>query len=477
MPRRLALLAASSVLFASAAAAAPSTAPAAKPPAVAPTAGPAAGSGATPVVMIIIDTLRADHLACYGAPWRTPAIDGLARDGVLFRHCFATAPITLPSTASIYTGRLPYHHGTITGEYAHLPDAEVTLAERMAEAGYATAGFVSIVFLTERYGLDQGFARLELLDQGPNHRDADSVTRLGTEYAAANAGKPFFLLLHYYDVHSPYAPPAPFDRMYYEGNEKAPGEPVLTFLRSAKNRTDKRNDWNYRWLEGVTDLQFGVRQYAAGVSYADMHVGRVLEALRRAGLYERALIVLCADHGEHLGEHDIWFTHYVPYQEVLHVPLIVKLPGNRQAGLAIEEPVSNLDIAPTILETIGRPAPAEIDGRSLVGVMNGQRSRKPSLVVAEQGNLPTRFSKALVEWPWKLLLFRTGAREVYELYDLSADPAETRDLAAANPAVRQRLRKSLWKLFDRGKPLVADTRSRPVTVDAETDRQLRALGY
>lgn len=477
MTRRLALLAASAVLLASVAAAAPPVAPPATSPAVAQATGPAASAGAAPVVMIIIDTLRADHLACYGASWRTPAIDGLARDGVLFRHCFATAPITLPSTASIYTGRLPYRHGTITGEYARLPDAEVTLAERLAEAGYATAGFVSIVFLTGRYGLDQGFARLELLDQGPNHRDADSVTRLGAEYAAANAGAPFFLLLHYYDVHSPYTPPAPFDRMYYEGNEKAPGEPVLTFLRSAKNRTDKRNDWNYRWLEGVTDLQFGVRQYAAGVSYVDMHVGRVLEALRGAGLYDRALIVLCADHGEHLGEHDIWFTHYVPYQEVLHVPLIVKLPGNRRAGVTVDEPVSNLDIVPTILEAVGRPEPAGIDGRSLVGVMNGQRSRKPSLLAAEQGNLTTRFSKALVEWPWKLLLFRAGAREVYELYDLSADPAETRDLAAVNPAVRQRLRRSLWKIFDRGKPLVADTRSRPVTVDAETDRQLKALGY
>lgn len=472
MPRRLALLAASTVLFASLALAAPP----ATPPAPAPTAAPA-DAGAIPVVMIIIDTLRADHLACYGSPWQTPAIDGLARDGVLFRRCFATAPITLPSTASIYTGRLPYHHGTVTGDYARLPEAEVTLAERMTEAGYATAGFVSIVFLTERYGLDQGFARLELLDQGPNHRDADAVTRLGTEYAAAHAGAPFFLLLHYYDVHSPYAPPAPFDRMYYHGDEKAPGEPVLAFLRSAKNRTDKRNDWNYRWLEGVTDLQFGVRQYAAGVSYVDMHVGRVLESLRRAGLYERALIVLCADHGEHLGEHDIWFTHYVPYQEVLHVPLIVKLPGNRQAGLAIDEPVSNLDIAPTILETIGRPAPAGIDGRSLAGVMSGQRSRQPSLVAAEQGNLPTRFSKALVEWPWKLLLFRTGVREVCELYDLGADPAETRDLATTQPAARNRLRTALWKLFDRGKPLVADTRTRPVTVDAETDRQLKALGY
>lgn len=437
----------------------------------------AAAADRPPVVLMIIDTLRGDHLGCAGREGlRTPAIDGLARDGVRFASCSSTAPWTLPSVASIYTGRIAWRHGAVGGQHARLPDGEITLAERLADAGYATGGFATINYLDAKFGMAQGFERFELLTAGRGEREADRVANLGAKFATGHAGAPFFLMLHWFDVHAPYRPPAPYDRMYYAGDEKAPGKPITDFLLSDANRARNRESGLYEWLVGVTDLQYPVRQYAAGVSYVDAQVGRVLDALRRAGLYDRALIVLCADHGEHLGEHDIWFTHYLPYQEALHVPLIVKLPGNREAGRVVDAPVSTLDIAPTIAELAGLPAPADVDGRSLVPALAGAEHGR-SLLLAEQGSFDRGFSKSLVEWPWKLILFRSGSREVYELYDLEADPGEARNLAHERKGVRNRLRDRIWKICDRRSPVLRDAAERPAEVDAETDRKLRALGY
>ncbi|MHB8077860.1 MAG: sulfatase family protein [Candidatus Krumholzibacteriia bacterium] len=430
------------------------------------------------VIMIAIDTLRSDHLHCYGNDWiRTPNLDALARDGVRFSRCFATAPWTLPSFASIFTGLTPGHHGAVGGAREVLDDSRTTLAERLAAAGYRTYGYATVKWLTPPFGMARGF-NFELplatpagLEGGP------LVTALGRATFDLPRDKPLFTFLHYFDAHAPYAPPPPFARMYYHGDERAPGAPVLDFLRSPANAAPNRSSGMYDWLAGVTDLEFPAREYAAAVSYTDDHVGRIVAELKRSGRYDDALIIVVADHGEHLGEHDLWFTHALPYQEALHVPLIVKLPRGHAAGRLVETPVSTLDILPTVLDWLGLPAASPCDGRSLQGLVEGRDRGGPSLLVAEQGSEPDDLSKSLIDWPWKLNVFRSRAGDRYELYDLGRDPGERHDLAAQRPSELARLSARLWTVFEEQHPLGFGAASGPADLDAAAQRQLRSLGY
>lgn len=429
------------------------------------------------VVMIAIDTLRSDHLHCFGNDWiRTPHLDALARDGVRFTRCYATAPWTLPSFASIFTGLTPSHHGAVGGTREVLDDRFTTLAEHLGRAGYRTYGFASVKWLTRPFGTAQGFNFELPLASPPDLEGGPLVTALARATFDLPRDKPLFTFLHYFDAHAPYAPPPPFTRMYYEGDERAPGAPVLDFLRSPANAAPNRAGGLYDWLAGVTDLRFPAREYAAGVSYTDDHVGRIVAELKRRQRYDDTLIIVVADHGEHLGEHGLWFTHALPYQETLHVPLLVKLPLGRAAGRLIDTPVSTLDILPTLLDWLDLPA-AEGDGRSLRNLVEGRDRGDASLLVAEQGSESDDFSKSLIDWPWKLIYFRSPAGERYELYDLSRDPEERHDLAAQRPADLARLSARLWTLFAEQRPLGFGAASGPADLDAPAQRQLRSLGY
>lgn len=446
------------------------------------------------VVILAIDTLRADHLHCLGnTEIRTPHMDALAADGVLFTRAHATAPWTLPSFASIYTGLRPYRHGAIGGEYSRLPRQTGTMAEYLRNAGYATAAWVTINYLGGQFGMNQGYRHFRFIGSSARQgvEQASQVTHQAMNWLDAKKsgrgrrsqyrkpGQPFFAFVHWFDVHAPYTPPAPWDRMYYEGDEKGPGRPVHDLLLSDRNKAKPRpqNRAMYDWLEGVTDLEFGVKQYAAGVSYVDDHVGKVLAKLRERGEYDDALIVLVSDHGEHLVEHDMYFTHKKPYQETVHVPLIVKLPRGVAAGSVVETPVSTLDLLPTLLDVCGQETPDGLDGRSLLGLMRG-RDDGESLLVAERGAAPDDFDKMLIEWPWKLLAFRTDDRTEYRLYHLEDDPGETQDVSGRHRDVTARLRDRLWELHDPASPLLdAEGDVRPVELDEAEKEKLRALGY
>lgn len=437
-----------------------------------------AGSAPRPdIVMIAIDTLRADHVHCFGNDWiRTPHLDALAADGVRFSRCYATAPWTLPSFASIFTGLTPSHHGAVGGAREVLDDRHTTLAEHLAGAGYRTYGVASVKWLTIPFGTAQGFNFELPLASPPKLEGGPLVTALGKATFDLPRDKPLFTFLHYFDAHAPYAPPPPFAHMYYEGNERAPGEPVLDFLLSPANAAPNRAGGMYDWLAGVTDLRFPAREYAAGVSYTDDHVGQVVAELKRRGRYDDTLIIVVADHGEHLGEHDLWFTHTLPYQETLHVPLLVKLPRGRAAGRVIDTPVSTLDILPTLLDWLDLPA-AEGDGRSLRALVDGRDRNDASLLVAEQGSDAGNFSKSLIAWPRKLICFRTPDGERYELYDLHQDPGERHDLAASHADEVARLGARLWALFEEQRPLGSAAASGQAELDARARRQLRSLGY
>ncbi len=432
----------------------------------------------TPVVVIALDTLRADHVSCCGGPpGLTPNIDALAGDGVLFRTARATAPWTLPSFATMFTGLPPHEHGAVGGEYRRLADERTTLAERLDAEGYATAGYVSINYLTAETGMHQGCNATRLYGSIDGLDQAEAITHLGVYFLADRRAEPFFLFLHYFGPHAPYEPPADWLARHYDGDPRASGEPVLDLMLSDANGARQKDGGMYDWLEGVTDPGYAPAAYRAEVAYVDDHVGRVIARLRELGLYDEALVVLVADHGEHMGEHGIWYSHTEPYDETLRVPWIVKLPGGRLAGRVVDDAVSLLDFLPTVLDAVGLPAADELPGCSLLPLAAGadDASRSPSL--AETGSVETLFTKSLLDGDLKLLCFRTGDEVRYELFDLAADPGETVDIAARRPDDLARLRRRLWSLCDPEHPVVAGPASRPIVIDVAGERRLRSLGY
>jgi arylsulfatase A-like enzyme len=429
------------------------------------------------VIMLGIDTMRGDYLHCAGNDWiQTPHMDALAADGVLFKKCYSTAPWTLPSFASIFTGQLPYRHGAIGGDYLRLDENLNTLAEYFNALEYITAGYVSINYLTPAFGMGQGFNAPFPEGLDPELDRASRITWLAQDFINQYSDRNFFAFLHYFDVHAPYTPPELFAKRYYEGDEKAPGVPINDFLLSEWNRVPNRANGMYDWLDGVTDIDFPIQEYASCVTYVDDHVGQLMGYLKENGLYDETMIILVSDHGEHLGEHDIFFTHAMPYHEAIHVPLMIKFPRNELHGTVIETPVSTMDIMPTVLTYMG-VVPPEMDGRSLLGVMTGQSHDAGSLLMAEQGSSETDFSKTLIQWPWKLIYFRQGDDERYELFNIRDDVGETVDLAAEKANVLRRLRIKLWQTIDPDQPLTERNEALGVDMDENEKRTLRSLGY
>jgi len=430
------------------------------------------------VLIIGLDTWRGDYLHYAGMEWlQTPNLDALARDGVYFSHCLATAPWTGPSFASLFTGLLPYRHGFHQRTRGGLwPDTR-TLAEMLSEANYATGAYVTISFLTGSFGMDRGFQLGDrFIDNGLGEA-AKQVTGSGQRFAQQYRDVPFFLMLHYYDIHSPYSSPAPFDEMYYQGDARGPGESLTEFLASDRNELLKGFTEIYAWLDGITDHDYPRQQYAAGVTHADSHVGHVIGHLKHLGLYDDMLIIIMSDHGEHLGEHDLYYAHSMPYQEVLHVPLLIKLPGNRFAGARQEGWVSIMDILPTVLEVANLPLPDGLDGRGLLDQIEGRRSRQPAQLVAEHGQDGTRYSKTVVDPPWKLVWLRENDQDIRELYHLERDPGEQDNVASDYPDIVTRLETRLWELFDRESPLTSRGLDQPERLSEEEKQRLRALGY
>lgn len=445
------------------------------------------GDGATetrpladpPIIVIGVDTFRGDHLGVAGMDGiSTPNIDALAGDGVYFTRCQATSPWTGPSFASIFTGLLPYRHGFIGGQWAGLDSSLTTVGEILQKEGYRTGGFVAVKWLTDKFGMRQGLKEHKAFYMGRNGHEAREATTMGQRFVGRYAKHPFFLFLHYYDAHAPYEPVGRFDRMYYEGDEKAPGEPILDTVLSDKNLlpAEKRESGMYDWLVGVTDWDFPVKQYAGGISFVDDHVGRVIENLKKRDIYDETLIVLVGDHGEHLTEHDLYFTHAMPYEEALHVPLVIKWPHGEFAGTRVDARVSIVDVLPTLLGAMGRQIPGGLDGVDLIDLARRPRAESDRALVAEHGTRK-RFHKTLTRGDWKLFLTAEEGEIRRRLFNLKDDPGETVDLAGEHPGRVEELTRLLWEICDGEDRLVDRPPVGTDKVDDKTREQLRSLGY
>ena len=441
------------------------------------------------VILIGLDTVRADHLGVYGnASIETPAINAFAAESAVFERASSAAPWTLPSFASIFTGLLPSEHGAIGALHNQLAPEHTTLAEILQRQGFSTRAFVGVDLLTSEFGLDQGFDEVTAHVGGSVSGRSKEYEQQIFRFLSSPPDEPYLLFAHYFDAHDPYDPPEPYDRMYYSGDPRRPDENSMAVLYGPSNRIQSRPEERYRWLEGITDIDYPISQYAAGISHIDHLVGRLLEKLRETGELERSIVTLVSDHGEHLTEHDIYFSHRFPYEETLHVPLIVRLPEpiRRELdkkvprGRRIAEEVSTIDILPTLLELLGVPAPTSVAGQSLVPLLSGQPpSAPPRLLIAEFG-VPNAahgvYAGSVWDERFRYIQFTANGNTHAELYDHDRDPAEERDVIGEHPRTAERLRSAL----DAHLSLIAEPgegRAPRDPINAETLGRLQALGY
>src|SRR6266550_1311899 len=400
----------------------------------------AAGNPSPNVVVITIDTLRADHLGCYGDQQiRTPNIDSLAAEGVRFERAYTPVPVTLPAHTVLFTGTYPLLSGIHDFSGNKLSPAQPTLASALKEQGYTTGAVIGSAVLDSRFGLNRGFDfyydhfdfnRLQESNLDEMERPGNVVTDNALDWLAKNDQKKFFLWMHLYDPHFPYRPPAPYSEQY--------------------------ND----------------RPYDGEIAFADSQVGRLIRFLKDKGLYQNTIIVLTGDHGESLGEHGEKTHGFFIYNATLHVPVIIHLPG-AAAAKTVSELVSLTDLMPTVLQELKVEVPAQVQGRSLLPLLTGKK--EDSISVYAETFLPR------LHFNWSEL--RSVETEKYqfieapkpELYDLAADPGETRNLYADKKAVGGELQarlKALVRQYSADQELAEKTGLDPALME-----RLKSLGY
>jgi arylsulfatase A-like enzyme len=437
------------------------------------------------LVLISIDTLRADYLSAYGHPFtRSPHIDTLAEQGLVFENHIASAPTTLASHTSLMTGTWPHTHGAPRNGFVVAPD-NVMLAEVLARHGFETAGFVSAFPLSARFGFDQGFEHWDdelNIDKSAHpgqfeqsQRSADQVTNAAIAWLPNPlADERLFLFVHYFDVHAPYVQPAPFDRMYREDGLRADGS--YATIKRARRELRKK---------GSTPLNEVLkRSYAAGISYVDHELGRLLDALAEGKILDDAVVVITSDHGEAMDEHsELWDHGFTTYESATRIPLIVRLPPGGPAGARPRALVSNIDVMPSLLELLGVPIPAGVEGLSFAAAFGQKELAEHREAAFSEATKPydTRH-EAGAEWQnerkfrsirtprWKLV--RRPLRDQTRLFDLSHDPREQRDLSGQRPKLTMKLRSRLeaWSAEAHPKGVEHD-------LDPEVKSRLEALGY
>jgi arylsulfatase A-like enzyme len=454
------------------------------------------------VLVLTLDTTRADHLEGFGAaPGSTPALARLAAEGVRFRDVTCAAPTTLASHAALFTGTYPHTHGVARNGYV-LDPANVTAAELFREAGFRTAAVLGSFVLERRFGLDQGF---ELYDQRfdelsseaneQSQRSAGKVTAAVLEAVDTFGDERWFCFAQYFDPHKPYAPPVAGEA----------GSTAEDFEASARFHQERRfgaargltapveqglpREWLGRAAgeDAPEDARLR-RLYAAEVAYLDQALAELLAGLEQRGVLDETLVVLTADHGESFTEHhDLWNHGLWLYQTTVRVPLCLRFPDGRGRGQVFDEPVSGIDLLPTLCELVGLPRPARCEGTSLVPLLDGAplergplfcEATQPGVALETAGEWGNRRKpKAIRAGRYKLLWSPYTGSE--ELFDLAADPLERRNLLddVLTPeltAVHERLARELRRWSRAAEPLPSSFDS---SLLDQTIERLSGLGY
>ncbi|MFH1279219.1 MAG: sulfatase [Candidatus Eisenbacteria bacterium] len=424
--------------------------------------------GGPSVILVSLDTLRADFLGCYGCPLRTsPAIDAFASECVLFENAHSQSPSTLPSHASFLTSLYPsVNKATMLG--MRLPKRRVLAMEIVREAGYRTAGIVDATFLTDRYGLEQGYDHFT--DWG---RRAENIVPRAIRWLRKHGEDPFFLFVHIYDIHSPYARLSEYQEMFLEEEYVGEVRPTGRYLSRYRLMKARGEDPGFEIEEA--DAMYLRALYAGGIRYTDDLLGPFLEFVRTEGIGDRTVVILTADHGEEFMEHGS-VLHGNLYRTVTHVPLLLRLPGAEWAGTRIAIPVGLIDLLPTIVDLTGARAPAPLSGESLCPLIMGETGTFRPFVFSEFEDIG--YQMAVLDAEHHLVAHYGEARS--ELFSYRDDPLELHDLIAE----KGRVADSLWYQLSRWRrEMAADIgeefrlRGDAVDPDERLLEELRELGY
>lgn len=389
------------------------------------------------LLLITMDTVRADHLGCYGYPSaRTPALDKLAAGGVKFDRVFANVPLTLPSHGTMMTGLYPPEHGCRVNGSHGLPEELTTLAEVFKSHGYQTAAFVAAFVLDSKFGLSQGFQTYDQYDVPTSsdiyddnlmyrYRRGDKVAAAALTWLKKHSRTPFFCWVHFYDPHRPY---------YFPGPD----------LKSAYDRE---------------------------ITFMDRQIKRLIDYLKRQKLLEKTVIIALGDHGEGLGEHGEDEHGLLLYNPTLRIPLIIARPGPSPRKKKVEELVSTVDLFPTVLDLFGWKLPGHVSGRSFAGALEGEAV--PDRAVYLETEFP------LTEYGWSPLQGVIASEWKYiaapeeELYNIRDDPGEKKNLAAVEPGKAKELKAKLAALEDK----LVKKEAAAVKLDSSSRKALESLGY
>lgn len=441
------------------------------------------------IILISLDTLRADHLSCYGyARDTTPNLDELTAESLLFQNAFSPAPWTLPAHGSVFTGLYPsFHNAYIPPDYTGIIDAlsplNYTLAEMLKDAGYDTAGFASCIFVGERYGFDQGY---DIYDESWKY-SADKITKKGIDWLAKRGEKPFFLFLHYMDIHN-YESPLPHNQMYedprYDGK-----------LKGSHFASISRNEY-YHLSED--DLSYALAKYDGAIRYVDSELARLFTTLKKQGKFDSSFIVIFSDHGEEFWEHGGTGHSYTLYNEVLKVPLIIKLPKKWQSSMKknlISNNVGLIDIVPTLLDYLNLEVknPA-FQGISLKNIIEGEYKIKEGRYLFAEASCHFN-EKAVISSDCKYInnqvipadilnprLFLVNCRSIFnfkknEFFNNNAGSSEKDNLIASGGDKGKLLEKKLVEYLEKSQGGGLGGRETVKKLDESSKRDLRALGY
>lgn len=415
------------------------------------------------VLLITIDTVRADYIGCYGSPdVKTPNIDKLAAAGVQFMRAIAPSQCTNPSHASLFTGFYPTSHQVLDNR-TPLTDEAITLAELLREKGFTTLAAVSARHLNRKNSnFGQGFD--SFLECERNSMNAAERNELFLQKLAEISNRLFFAWIHYYDPHGDYAPPPPFDKMYPVGShyEPVPPQKTMNLNRETKSKP--------------VDPDAIIPLYKGEISFLDEQIGELTGFLKKKKIYEKTLIILVADHGESMTEKGIYFCHAGMYNPVLHIPLIMSIPGRLPAKVRVKPVMSGLDVFPTVLDITGVEYPDDkIDGRSLVPMFSDPGYRNHAIVISEAVDCVIR---AIYKDGYKFIkpYPRDWAVKEKQLFHPWEDYEESTDIKFKKPKVTRRMETRLAAWIKAGNRKKLSSR-RHEKLDKKTAEALKSLGY
>lgn len=427
--------------------------------------------GSSSVVLITVDALRADRVGVYGDTLaHTPVMDALARQGVMFGAAYTAFNVTNPSLATMFTGLYGRDH-RVYNLNTPLEGRFTTLAEMLRGYGYRTGAVVGVRHLAgDLSGLDQGFDSFQAPSEGEWR--ADEVTERASEWLLSQGIHPFFLWVHYFDPHMLYAPPDSFALLFAPEGATSPGRPTLADSLATRTDLTHHGPVGTQWLAGMTNPAFPEAMYRGEVAFVDQQIGRLMAAISRRLLESRTLIIVTADHGESMGEHDIYFDHIGLYRPQVHVPLIFHAPGLVPQGQRRDDLVSAIDLIPTVMDLLSMAPSPEVGGFSFARTILQGAPGPRHLVIAQHADhraATLRTSRWSLHRAW---LPYSVVRVDTSFYDLSSDPDELEDRSRTDPRTT-RMVTELQGWMDR-----ARTGDAPAaTLDEAARRHLIALGY